>query len=124
MAAELYETLGVTKSASQDEIKKAYRKLARQFHPDKNPGDAAAEERFKEVQTAYDVLGDADKRAEYDRGPQQFFGGGGAQRAGRIPVERERRRSRRPVRSLRRDLQPGRPAGRAADARAATSRPR
>jgi molecular chaperone DnaJ len=75
--ADLYETLGVTKAASQDEIKKAYRKLARQYHPDKNPGDTAAEERFKEIQTAYDVLGDAEKRKEYDRGPQQFFAGGG-----------------------------------------------
>ena len=76
MATDLYEALGVAKTASQDEIKKAYRKLARKYHPDKNPGDAASEERFKEVQTAYDVLGDADKRTEYDRGPQQFFGGG------------------------------------------------
>ena len=67
MAKTLYDTLGVSKSASADEIKKAYRKLARQYHPDRNPGDASAEERFKEVQTAYDVLSDDDKRKAYDR---------------------------------------------------------
>jgi molecular chaperone DnaJ len=64
---DLYGALGVSKSASAEEIKKAYRKLARQYHPDKNPGDAAAEERFKEVQHAYDVLSDAEKRQAYDR---------------------------------------------------------
>ncbi len=65
--SSLYDTLGVKKGASQDEIKKAYRKLARQHHPDANPGDKAAEERFKEVQTAYDVLSDDEKRKAYDR---------------------------------------------------------
>ena len=66
MAKPLYDTLGVPKNASQDEIKKAYRKLARKHHPDANPGDNAAEERFKEIQHAYDVLSDADKRKQYD----------------------------------------------------------
>jgi molecular chaperone DnaJ len=65
--ATLYDTLGVKKGASADEIKKAYRKLAAKYHPDKNPGDAAAEEKFKEVQNAYDVLSDAEKRKQYDR---------------------------------------------------------
>jgi len=65
--ATLYDTLGVKKGASADEIKKAYRKLAAQYHPDKNPGDAAAEEKFKEVQNAYDVLSDPEKRKQYDR---------------------------------------------------------
>ena len=64
--ATLYDTLGVQKGASAEEIKKAYRKLAAQYHPDKNPGDASAEEKFKEVQNAYDVLSDAEKRKQYD----------------------------------------------------------
>ena len=67
MADTLYDTLGVTKGASQDEIKKAYRKLARQYHPDKNPGDKEAEDAFKRVQGAYDVLSDEEKRKQYDR---------------------------------------------------------
>ena len=64
---DFYEILGVSKSSSQDEIKKAYRKVAMQFHPDRNPGDKAAEEKFKEAAEAYEILSDADKRAQYDR---------------------------------------------------------
>jgi molecular chaperone DnaJ len=67
MPESLYDTLGVKKGASADEIKKAYRKLARQYHPDANQGDKSAEERFKQVQTAYDVLSDTEKRKAYDR---------------------------------------------------------
>ena len=74
-----YQSLGVTKTASDDEIKKAYRKLAREFHPDRNPDDAAAEERFKEVQGAYDVLSDPEKRKQYDTFGAQGPRGGGFQ---------------------------------------------
>jgi molecular chaperone DnaJ len=82
MAKTLYDTLGVAKNASQEEIKKAYRKLAREYHPDKNAGDKEAEERFKEVQTAYDVLSDADKRKQYDRfGSQNGRAGAAGQNA-------------------------------------------
>jgi len=74
---DLYATLGVAKGASPEEIKKAHRKLVRQYHPDRNPGDTAAEERFKQVQAAYDVLGDAEKRQHYDRGTGPFAAGPG-----------------------------------------------
>jgi molecular chaperone DnaJ len=75
---DYYEILGCTKGASAEEIKKAYRKVAMQFHPDRNPGDKAAEEKFKEAAEAYEVLSDADKRAQYDR-----YGHAGLQGNGR-----------------------------------------
>src|SRR5690606_29045523 len=64
---DYYEVLGVSKSAGADEIKKAYRKIALKYHPDKNPGDAAAEDKFKEAAEAYDVLSNSEKKARYDR---------------------------------------------------------
>lgn len=67
-----YDILGVSRTASQDEIKKAYRRLAKQYHPDRNPNDKSAEQHFKEVHAAYEVLGDSERRAQYDR-----FGAGG-----------------------------------------------
>ncbi len=73
---DYYKTLGVGKDASEAEIKKAYRKLARQYHPDRNQGDKQAEERFKEISQAHDVLSDPDKRKDYDRGTGPFAGFG------------------------------------------------
>ena len=77
MARSPYDVLGVPRTATDDEVKKAYRKLARENHPDANAGDAAAEERFKEIQGAYDVLSDAEKRKQFDT-----FGANGARGAG------------------------------------------
>ena len=73
---DFYEILGVSKSASADEIKKAYRKVAMQFHPDRNPGDKPSEEKFKEAAEAYEILSDQDKRAQYDRFGHSAFGQG------------------------------------------------
>src|SRR5437763_3453144 len=73
---DYYKALGVDKKASADEIKKAYRKLARRYHPDRNPDDKRAEERFKECSQAYDVRGDPEKRKRYDGGPGAFATGG------------------------------------------------
>lgn len=82
MAKNYYDILGVSKQASADEIKSAYRKLAKQYHPDLNKNSAEAAEKFKEVSEAYDVLSDATKRSNYDNygsaNPNDFFGGGGA----------------------------------------------
>jgi molecular chaperone DnaJ len=78
LAEDLYKVLGVSKKASDEEIKKAYRKLARKYHPDRNPDDPKAEERFKEISAAHDVLSDPQKRKEYDQGGQfANFGGFG-----------------------------------------------
>jgi len=76
MKKDFYEILGVGKSSSADEIKKAYRKVAMQYHPDRNPSDKPAEEKFKEAAEAYEILSDADKRAQYDRFGHQAFSGG------------------------------------------------
>lgn len=85
MAQDPYQELGVPRTASADEIRRGFRKLAKQFHPDKNPGNKSAEERFKRVSAAFDLLGDADKRKKFDQGEidadgreiNRGFGGGG-----------------------------------------------
>ncbi len=88
---DYYQTLGVTKSSSEKEIKQAYRKLARKHHPDVNPGDKSAEARFKEINEAYEVLGDSRQAEEVRRARRQLAGvrAGAAARsavAGRIAV--------------------------------------
>ncbi|HSK28393.1 MAG TPA: DnaJ domain-containing protein, partial [Candidatus Limnocylindria bacterium] len=74
---DYYELLGVGRNASEEDIKRAYRKAALQHHPDRNPGDKQAEEKFKEVSEAYSVLSDAQKRAQYDQFGHAAFGDGG-----------------------------------------------
>ena len=83
---DYYQILGVDRNASEDEIKKAYRKLAVKFHPDKNPGDKNAEEKFKEISAAFEVLKDPDKRRKYDQFGHDAFRGGG-QTAGVDPFD-------------------------------------
>jgi len=88
---DYYEILGVTKSASAEEIKKAYRKVAMQFHPDRNPGDKSAEDKFKEAAEAYEILNDSDKKAQYDRYGHNAFnqgrGGGGGSYGGGMNMD-------------------------------------
>jgi len=79
---DLYKALGVSRGASQDEIRRSYRKLARKNHPDANPNDPGAENRFKEVQHAYEVLSNPEKKREYDEGPRSYFGSQGGARGG------------------------------------------
>lgn len=86
---DLYKVLEVSKEASQDEIRRSYRRLARKYHPDANPGDKQAEDRFKDIQHAYEVLSKPEKRREYDEGPRTFFGSqnAGQRRSGTADFE-------------------------------------
>ena len=129
MANDYYATLGVSRTASPEEIQKAYRKLARKYHPDMNPDDATAKKKFQEVQAAFEVLSDAEKRKRYDQFGSDFesvgAGGGGPrglaihdqQRAANLSVRcersvRRRRAERRRWRRLRRFVQAIRPRAR------------
>ena len=93
VAGDPYKELGVARGASQDDIRKAFRKLAKEFHPDKNPGDTAAEDRFKRITAAFDIVGDEEKRRKFDRGEidadgrEQFRGFGGGGEAGDALIE-------------------------------------
>ena len=137
---DYYKALGVAKTAKPAEIKAAYRKLARKYHPDANKGDSSAEERFKEISEAYSVLSDEKRRKEYDEARSMFGGGGFRVPTGQRPGQGgfgfdlgdifgdagERRRRGRPGRPVRRGVQPRRrapprPTGRGV---APTSRPR
>ena len=84
---DFYDLLGVSRDASTKDLKKAYRKLAVQYHPDKNPGDKKAEEKFKQISEAYDVLKDSEKRQRYDQFGHAAFKGGGGGAASVDPFE-------------------------------------
>jgi DnaJ-class molecular chaperone len=106
-AKDFYQVLGVPDTASQDDIKKAYRRLAKQYHPDANPNNTQAAERFKEISEAHSVLSDPDKRKQYDTMRKYgAFAGAGVRRRGWRLLHREPRlrRSRRPGRHLLVDL--------------------
>ena len=103
--SDYYEVLGVSRECSDQELKSAYRKQALKYHPDRNPGDHAAEEMFKTASEAYQVLSDADKRAVYDRYGHAGLGGQGSGFGG--PLRRKRGHRRHLRRSFRRDVQRG-----------------
>ena len=91
MAEDHYQTLGVPRTASAEDIRKAYRELARKYHPDLHPDDDAAKEKFKQVQAAFDVLNEPSKREMYDRYGSSFEGVGGGGGPRRLPARTSRR---------------------------------